>query len=265
MLALLSSCSMPFGGPEGAPPGQGDCDELVVGWLDEDGDGFGREQEEACEAQWYWVDAGGDCNDEDPLIHPDALEICEPWSRGVDEDCDGTLDCEDADCRDECLEDDCNDGYDQDDDGLTDCEDDDCLGTADCASFTAYITGGGAYTLSRYAVSQQLWATSVKGHVIFTEGIVGSCTFTLGRVEIWTSYGITTDVRREDIWPSDGCPSSLSTGFLPRTSELTFSGSRMPRLNTGAPWYGSTLTSSSWGSSSTFYRGAITGGSTFSR
>lgn len=266
MVWFVLACTEAGDGPAASSDtGEGlPCDDVLVGYVDEDGDGFGREEEKACEAQWYWVSVGGDCNDDDPLVHPDALEQCEPWARGVDEDCDGTLDCEDVDCRDECLEDDCSDGYDQDDDGLTDCEDDDCIGTADCASFTAVIDSGGPFTVSRYSNSQQLWATQVVGFVNFTSGVSGACTFTIGRVEMWTYSGITTDVRREGIWPGDGCPSSLSTGFLPRTSEVFFSG-RMPTLATGAPWYGSTLTSTQSGYSTVVYRGTLGAGSPFSR
>ena len=266
MLVLLLACAgvpagdaVPTSDSGGLP-----CADPVQGWLDDDGDGFGGEAEEACEAQWYWVSVGGDCDDDDPLIHPDALELCEPWSRGVDEDCDGKLDGEDGDCRDECLEDDCADGYDQDDDGLTDCEDDDCLGTADCADFTVVMSGGGPFALSRFPNSQQLLASSIQGHVVFHSGILGSCDFIVGRVEMWTYSGLTTDVRREGIFPGDGCASSLTTGFLPRTSELTFSG-RMPVIPGGGPWYGSTLTSTQAGYSTVVYRGTLGPGSPWSR
>jgi hypothetical protein len=44
--------------------------------LDEDGDGFPPE-------------SGGDCNDADPTINPDADELCDD---GVDNNCDGTID-----------------------------------------------------------------------------------------------------------------------------------------------------------------------------
>ncbi len=90
-----------------------------------------------------------DCNDEDPTIGPQALEICD---NGVDDNCNGTVDevedkdndgytnCEPVDCDDEnpdvhpgadevCdgLDNDCDGlcdaGFDQDGDGWTDCGD----------------------------------------------------------------------------------------------------------------------------------------------
>jgi len=61
-----------------------DCNGLVDdGYMDADGDGFA-----SCVNTL-------DCDDYDPLINPDATEIC---GNNVDEDCDGDLDCDDGDC-----------------------------------------------------------------------------------------------------------------------------------------------------------------------
>ena len=42
-----------------------------------------------------WLIDCNDCNDADPAINPDAAEVC---TGGVDEDCDGDVDCADSDC-----------------------------------------------------------------------------------------------------------------------------------------------------------------------
>jgi len=42
-----------------------------------------------------WSVDCNDCNDADPAINPDAAEVC---TGGVDDDCDGDVDCVDSDC-----------------------------------------------------------------------------------------------------------------------------------------------------------------------
>ena len=64
------------------------------GYPDRDGDGYGADAEgwmAACSTDQPLVDRGGDCVDTDPLISPDAAEICD----GADNDCDGFTDDED--------------------------------------------------------------------------------------------------------------------------------------------------------------------------
>jgi Putative metal-binding motif len=74
-----------------------DCDGVTdedggtTTWYpDRDSDGFGDEAEvsTACVAPAGWVDLGGDCDDGEALINPDADEVC----GGGDEDCDGATD-----------------------------------------------------------------------------------------------------------------------------------------------------------------------------
>jgi hypothetical protein len=61
----------------------GDCDDTnpSITYEDCDGDGF-----------ISVVHGGDDCDDDDPIIHPDAIEVCDT----VDNDCDGQADEEDA-------------------------------------------------------------------------------------------------------------------------------------------------------------------------
>ncbi len=76
-----------------------DCDGVVdpansvdaTAWYpDGDGDGFGDEQGEqfACSAPSGHEERAGDCDDDDPEVHPDAEERC----NGTDDDCDGAID-----------------------------------------------------------------------------------------------------------------------------------------------------------------------------
>ncbi len=60
-------------------------------WPDRDSDGYGSESAGsrlACTAPITWIHRGGDCNDRDPEVHPDAEEICNL----TDDDCDGAID-----------------------------------------------------------------------------------------------------------------------------------------------------------------------------
>ncbi len=72
-----------------------DADDASNWYTDGDGDGFGDPNEStlACDAPPGTTAAAGDCNDSDASVHPDAVEVC----NGIDDDCDGVVDPDDAD------------------------------------------------------------------------------------------------------------------------------------------------------------------------
>jgi len=69
--------------------GDGDIDEGVLQtfYADADGDGWGSDTMtvQSCEPPEGHLATGGDCNDDDPAINPDAIEVCNE----IDDDCDG--------------------------------------------------------------------------------------------------------------------------------------------------------------------------------
>ena len=68
-----------------------ECEEPLVGYLDNDGDGFGNVLVEDCTLPPEAVEQDGDCDDDDATVHPGAEDVCD----GVDNDCDTDID-EDA-------------------------------------------------------------------------------------------------------------------------------------------------------------------------
>jgi len=137
-------------------PGAPDC--LETWYRDSDGDGYGRSWTSvtACDEPAGHVDQAGDCQDWDASISPEADEVCgdgvdnncdggdadcEICGDGLDNDSDGLIDCEDAECSDDCGEI-CGDLIDNDDDGWADCHDDECWEFSDCDVYVAEVHGG---------------------------------------------------------------------------------------------------------------------------
>ena len=73
-----------------------DAVDAATWYADGDDDGFGAPDQAraACEAPEGFVADGTDCDDGDPEVHPAAEERCE--TAGIDDDCDGTADEDDA-------------------------------------------------------------------------------------------------------------------------------------------------------------------------
>ncbi len=117
-----------------------DCDQLIdeethaILYQDGDGDGFGHDDsvseaycsadDPAIPADETWVELGGDCDDENDAIHPDASEECD----GIDNNCDSFVD-EDPACDDwtgDPLDNDGDGHTDVGEDGIAETADDDC-------------------------------------------------------------------------------------------------------------------------------------------
>ena len=66
------------------------CSTPVMTYIDEDGDGYGPDSSGGmrCPRPGY-VEVGGDCNDNNVTVNPDATEVC---NDGIDNDCDGQTD-----------------------------------------------------------------------------------------------------------------------------------------------------------------------------
>jgi len=71
-----------------------DALDVATWYGDLDGDGFGDAADaiESCDPPDGYVDNGDDCDDVDPLVNPVGDELCD----GLDNDCDGVADGEDA-------------------------------------------------------------------------------------------------------------------------------------------------------------------------
>ena len=85
---LLIGCLQEEEAPGKAGAGDDSGGPYLTFYEDYDGDGFGGEAAEGYEVPAGYVELGGDCDDEDPTVHPEADEICDH----VDNNCDGSID-----------------------------------------------------------------------------------------------------------------------------------------------------------------------------
>ncbi|MBX2800871.1 MAG: putative metal-binding motif-containing protein [Myxococcales bacterium] len=85
-----------------APVACGDALPCEIRFVDLDADGFGDlfRPVEVCpgDVDDGLTPRGGDCDDTDPLVHPDAIEVCDTLR--VDEDCDGDANADDDSAAD---------------------------------------------------------------------------------------------------------------------------------------------------------------------
>ena len=132
-----------------------DCDGVLT--IDDCDDNDTSSTVLATDADCDGVITNEDCDDTTPTLGSnlvdtdcdgitDVFEIC---GDGIDNDYNGLMDCEDAQCFSDptCFET-CADGIDNDLDGLTDCDDDECWGTGSCTSGYTLIQQGSGYITS---------------------------------------------------------------------------------------------------------------------
>ena len=98
-----------------------DATDASTWYVDSDGDGYGSESYslEACDQPSGFVDNTDDCNDGSELATPDGTETCD----GLDNDCDGEIDEDDAvDASTWYVDSDGDGAGDQDDTGVVSCD-----------------------------------------------------------------------------------------------------------------------------------------------
>ncbi len=97
-----------------------DAADATTWYLDEDGDGYGLEDDSilACEQPKGWAPKPGDCDDQAPTAYPGAAEVCD----GIDNDCDDVTDPDASDDATTWYRDSDGDGYGNTEMSWTSCE-----------------------------------------------------------------------------------------------------------------------------------------------
>ena len=220
-------------------PGSAELESETACLTDADGDGFGP----------------SDPDDSDPTLHP---ETCED---GSDDDRDGLVDCEDADCLDaEVCQERCFGGDDEDLDGLTDCEDDDCWGDDECA--TVWVDQGSLTWRTRSWSSSgaqfyvgQVSLSSVSGSATWGSG-QQTCRWSVASASMSFSFtsgvGVGSDLIGRQGFSAAGC--QLTQQGLPDFFTALPQGGPWQISASGVDWYVGQLSASSTSGGFDVYR-----------
>lgn len=200
---------------------------------DGDGDGAGIHPYTDCDSSTALA-IGLDCDDADPAVSPTISESCDLVDRdcdgspdpgacpqewdcfdGTDNDGDGLLDCEDADCMGYpglCTEVVCDDQLDSDADGDTDCADSDCAGDWFCMRVRSTVLSGTWSHRSGPGNAHDTVMLVARGYAIplgatWSTAAVETCEFQVNGRRSW-GYDITTS----STMSAQGCSNG---NFLP--------------------------------------------------